>query len=723
MQKAGLGILAMAVSAVLLFTPAAAFARGEEAAEYLAGQGVIQGDEMGELRLSEPITRAEMAKLTVLSAGREVGQETPNFADVAKTHWASAYIAAAVSGGFVNGFEDGTFQPDSPVTYEQAAKMVMRAFGVAELAYPQGYITSGLELGYLDGIPAVLERDAARGDVARLLYNAIRIRQEKAAEEKAVQNYTGKKVDTLPMPYPTGSVSGGSGGGNNGTAPLFLNEAADISIAKSEMLLPVGETYYNTEEYDREEENGFKNVRTSPLSTFSIDVDTASYSNMRRYLSQGQLPPLGAVRTEEMINYFDYDYPPAEDGEPFSITAEIGECPWNPENRLALIALKGKEVAAEKMPPQNLVFLIDTSGSMYSQNKLPLVKQALGLLTDNLREEDRIAIVTYAGSAGVALPSTPGSEKETIKNAVYCLEAGGSTAGGAGLSLAYKIAGQNKTDGNNRIILCSDGDFNVGISSTSELEAFVAEQRNSGIYLSTLGFGMGNYKDNRMETLADKGNGNYAYIDNVKEAKKVLVDDVTKTLFTVAEDVKLQIEFNPQVISEYRLVGYENRRLNNEDFDNDKKDAGEMGAGHTVTALYELVPSGGQEVETGLKFQQSADVPSGECMYVKIRYKNPGETESELVERIVSEEAEQTGPSESFRFSAAVAQFGMLLNESEFAGSANYDSIIELAEGALGEDRFGLRAEFVTLAGMARYLERKPIGEQQTEHIRPYVVE
>ncbi len=350
---------------------------------------------------------------------------------------------------------------------------------------------------------------------------------------------------------------------------------------------------YNTEEYSNISENGFHKVSDDPLSTFSIDVDAASYSNVRRYLNSNQLPPAGAVRTEEMINYFRYQYPPPAGKDPFSINTEISDCPWNKDNKLVLIGLQGKNIPMENLPASNLVFLIDVSGSMLSENKLPLVKASMKMLTDQLREKDKISIVVYAGNAGLVLPTTNGSEKTKIKTAIDALEAGGSTAGGAGIELAYKTAQENfMHEGNNRIILCTDGDFNIGASSNDDMVRLIEKERTKGIYLSILGFGMGNYKDSKMEQLADKGNGNYAYIDGINEAKKVLVNEFGGTLFTIAKDVKLQIEFNPNKVAGYRLIGYEDRLLNKEDFNDDKKDAGELGSGHTVTALYEIIPAG-----------------------------------------------------------------------------------------------------------------------------------
>src|SRR5579862_9522077 len=350
---------------------------------------------------------------------------------------------------------------------------------------------------------------------------------------------------------------------------------------------------FNTEEYDAIIENPFLNAIQNPLSTFSIDVDAGSYSNVRRFLQNGQLPPTGAVRIEELINYFHYEYPQPSNDDPFSINTEVGTCVWNPQHQLVMIGLQGKKIPTENLPASNLVFLIDVSGSMMEPEKLPLVQKSLKMLVDQLREQDRVSLVVYAGNAGLVLPSTPGSEKIKIKNAIDALEAGGSTAGGAGIQLAYKVASQHFIrNGNNRIILCTDGDFNVGPSSDSELFDIIDKEKKTGVFLTVLGYGMGNYKDAKMEKLADKGNGNHAYIDNEMEAKKVLVNEFGGTLFTIAKDVKLKIEFNPAIVQAYRLIGYENRMLNKEDFNNDSKDAGELGSGHTVTAVYEIIPVG-----------------------------------------------------------------------------------------------------------------------------------
>jgi len=471
---------------------------------------------------------------------------------------------------------------------------------------------------------------------------------------------------------------------------------------------------FNTEDYDRIYENPFLEVTKNPLSTFSIDVDAASYSNMRRFINNSQLPPADAVRIEELINYFNYDYPQPTGKHPFSFTSEISTCPWQKEHKLLHIGLQGKKINLEKMPPSNLVFLLDVSGSMNAPNKLPLLKSSFRLLVKQLRKEDRVSIVVYAGAAGLVLPPKSGDDKETILKAIENLQAGGSTAGGQGIKLAYETAKENLIkNGNNRIILASDGDFNVGVSSNAELVRLIESKRDQGIFLTILGFGMGNYKDSKMEQLADKGNGNYAYIDNILEAKKVLVSEMGGTLLTIAKDVKIQIEFNPTKVKAYRLIGYENRRLRAEDFNDDKKDAGELGAGHSVTALYELIPTGTaanlSEVDK-LKYQESkvktSAKKSAELATIKFRYKPPKESVSKLIEVPIKDKAlELKETSNNFRFSAAVAGFGMLLRNSKHKGDFTFDKVKELAKKSTGADEAGYRHEFIRLVEKSALLK------------------
>ena len=471
----------------------------------------------------------------------------------------------------------------------------------------------------------------------------------------------------------------------------------------------------NTEDYDPIIENTFLSAVDDPLSTFSIDVDRAAYSNVRRFLTNGMLPPPGAVRIEEMINYFDYDYPQPSNGDPFCINTEIAPCPWNPRHQLIHIGLQGKTIPLENLPPSNLVFLIDVSGTMDEPNKLPLVQASLKLLTRQLRPQDKVAIVVYAGSAGLVLPSINGDHKAKINEAINELEAGGSTAGGAGIELAYKIATENFiSGGNNRMILATDGDFNVGPSSDDELIELIEKKRKSGIFLSVLGYGMGNYKDNKMQQLADKGNGNHAYIDNISEARKVLVSEFGGTLFTIAKDVKIQIEFNPEKVQAYRLVGYENRMLAAADFNDDKKDAGELGSGHRVTALYEIIPVGAKDSFVRsvdpLKYQTGKRIAtgSGEVMTIKLRYKIPDEETSRLTMKIVPDENKTVAStSDNFRFAAAVAEFGLLLRNSSYIQEGNYEQVIDVAKSARGTDQNGYRAEFISLVESAVSLAKK----------------
>jgi Ca-activated chloride channel family protein len=481
---------------------------------------------------------------------------------------------------------------------------------------------------------------------------------------------------------------------------------------------PAYDTYYeqNSEEYAGIVENAFQRPLDQPLSTFSIDVDAASYSNVRRMLNMGQLPPADAVRIEEMVNYFNYDYAEPTDEHPFAIHTEMSDAPWNKKHKLVMIGLQGKRIPTENLPASNLVFLIDVSGSMSSANKLPLVQSSMKMLTDQLRPQDRVSIVVYAGAAGVVLEPTAGDKKTKIKEAIDQLQAGGSTAGGAGIKLAYKLARENfAKEGNNRVILCTDGDFNVGESSDDAMEKLIEKERESGIFLTVLGYGMGNYKDSKMQKLADKGNGNHAYIDGMSEARKVLVNEFGGTLFTIAKDVKLQIEFNPARVQAYRLIGYENRLLAAEDFNDDKKDAGELGSGHTVTALYEIVPVGVESSALGsvdpLKYQKNkAPAPvsdSNDWMTVKFRYKQPDGNKSRLLERILTQEPIMLSKtSDNFRFAAAVAEMGLLLRDSKHKADASFDQVIQLAKAARGRDEQGYRAEFVRLVESAGSLAK-----------------
>ena len=471
-----------------------------------------------------------------------------------------------------------------------------------------------------------------------------------------------------------------------------------------------GDTYAHTPE------NAFFAAATAPLSTFGLDVDNASYANVRRFLNEGQLPPRDAVRVEEMLNYFQYQYPAPAAGsaDPVRLSTELAVCPWNPAHQLARIGVQARRIETASLPPANLVFLVDVSGSMMEDDRLPLVQAGLKLLVQQLRPQDHVALVVYAGAAGLVLPPTPGSQKQVIIDAIDRLQAGGSTAGGAGLRLAYSTARQYfQKEANNRVILASDGDFNVGESSEAAMEQLITTERETGVFLTVLGCGRGNLRDSQMELLADKGNGNYAYLDNLDEARRVLVAQFGGTLFTVAQDAKLQVEFNPARVAHYRLVGYENRLLAAEDFNNDRKDAGDLGAGHTVTALYEIVPVGSpQPLIDPLRYSTTAGLvaglgggPSGEILTVKLRYKQPQGLTSQLLTQPLTGAAHALSvASPDFRFAAAVAQFGLLLRQSEQRGTATYAATATLAEAARGTDADGYRAEFVRLVRLAEGL-------------------
>lgn len=470
----------------------------------------------------------------------------------------------------------------------------------------------------------------------------------------------------------------------------------------------------NTESYSGMAENNYRKVSQEPLSTFSIDVDRASYSNVRRFINQGQLPPADAVRIEEMINYFDYEYDAPSGDDPVNIFTEITDSPFNEGNLILHVGVKAKSLEKKDLPPSNLVFLIDVSGSMNQSNKLPLLKSSLKMLVQELGDNDKVAIVVYAGAAGLVLESTSGSKKRDINAAIDRLNAGGSTAGGEGINLAYDVAmTQLIEQGNNRVILATDGDFNVGASSDVEMEKLIEDKRNQGIFLTVLGFGMGNYKDSKMEILADKGNGNYAYIDNITEANKTLVKEYASTLHTVAKDVKIQVEFNPANVAEYRLIGYENRMLESEDFNNDKKDAGEMGLGHVVTALYEIVPVGktSKKIDPLKYVTTEKEIPAGiltnEIATLKLRYKEPSQLESRLITEVIRKSnSPLKSASNNLRWSLSIAGFGMLLRGSEHAGNANYDLIIKLAQSAIGKDDDGYRREAAQLMKNASLLEK-----------------
>jgi len=558
---------------------------------------------------------------------------------------------------------------------------------------------------------------------------AFRVVLKVGAVSEAVTVVAGTEVVQTQSATVSGSGSGrgaGVGGGNYRPeakavaapppvgAPAALQEQLSRSDLQHRVI--VSHQPYDTASYAAIEENKFRGVIDFPLSTFSVDVDTASYANIRRFLNGSQLPPGDAVRVEELINYFKYDYPAPKGDAPVAITTEVASCPWNPKHKLALIGLRAKPIEQRNTPPRNLTFLLDVSGSMMPANRLPLVKTAMQMLVDTLRPEDRVSIVTYAGNSGLALKPTPGDKKATINAAIEQLHAGGSTNGASGIQLAYDLASENVVkDGVNRVILATDGDFNVGITSQSELTRLIESKRQSGIFLSVLGVGESNLKDSTMEMLADKGNGNYSYLDSLQEARRVLIAEAGSTFVTVAKDVKLQIEFNPRFAAAYRLVGYENRMLRKEDFNNDLKDAGEMGAGHTVTALYEIVPAG-ESIPNGgvdpLKYQQPVEPPartiatnSTELMNIKVRYKAPDGDSSKLLEFPVRENGSRM--TANLGFAASVAQFGLLLRNSEFRGEATWDKTLSLAREHRGNDPDGYRAEFARLIDLASALAQR----------------
>jgi Ca-activated chloride channel family protein len=513
----------------------------------------------------------------------------------------------------------------------------------------------------------------------------------------------GSKSDQTPV---NGQIAQPAPHSNAGSANMSGTLAKEMAEGEAR----------SAESYSKIDENPFLEAARAPLSTFSIDVDTASYSNTRRFLTEGRLPPKDAVRIEELINYFSYDYPQPAGSAPFSVTTEVADCPWSAKHKLVHIGLQGKRVSTEDMPPANLVFLLDVSGSMNAPDKLPLVKSALRMLAGQLTARDRVAIVVYAGSSGLALDSTPGDRKGEIIGALDRLQAGGSTNGGQGIQLAYRIAQDNFIQGGtNRVILATDGDFNVGVTGDDALVRLIEEKRRGGVFLSVFGFGTGNLNDSMMEKLADKGNGNYAYIDGEAEARKALGESVGGTLITIAKDVKIQVEFNPRLVAGYRLIGYENRLLADRDFNDDTKDAGEIGAGHTVTALYEIVPAG-QKVENpdvdDLKYAQAPQPTEGaganELLTVKLRYKEPDGDESKpLSVGVVSSEGSYRNASENFKFASSVAEFGMLLRGSRYKGQSSYDGALDLARASTGADLRGYRAEFVKLVETARSLSER----------------
>lgn len=679
----------------------------DPAVERFQEQGILVGDETGDLRLDQPITRAEFSRL-VWETGlvQESGEQEKTFTDVSASHWGYAFISRMAASGLLCGDPEGTFRPEDSITLLEAERIGLRILNNGDPMLNLSVVdcaARAIDSNLLLNVTALQEEAITRKDAVCLLYQVM--------EEKKEQEISDDFVFSAPL---AGYGAAGGGGTNSFSGGMTMETSEDggSSSASSAVMggcyAPIPMPYVPVEEpfgedYASVEEGGFHSPSLSPLSTFSIDTDTASYSNMRRFLLSGQIPPKGSVRIEELINYFDYETLPPQDGAPFGVTTEVGECPWNREHLLARISIQGEELSRQQRQPQNLVFLIDVSGSMYSKNKLPLVKKSMNLLLEQLDERDSVSLVTYASGTRVVLEGVSGDQKEVIRQAINNLVAGGGTAGADGLALAYRQAEANRKEGNNRIILCTDGDFNIGPSSNAEMKDLVTRYREQNIFISVLGFGIGNYKDSRLEILADNGNGNYYYIDNLKEAKKVLADEMTQTLYTIARDVKIQTEFNPQTVSQYRLVGYENRMLQAEDFENDQKDAGELGAGSSVTALYEIIP--GTSDQADLRYQSAEASGSSDLFLLKIRYQQPQGSESRLLEFPVgAQPQEQT--SDDFRFAAAVAELGMLLNQSEYSGSASYDQVLSLARGARGEDPFGYRGELISLVDLLKIIDQ-----------------
>lgn len=588
---------------------------------------------------------------------------------------------------------------------------------VIEVSYT-GYASQRIDVTCKDSLRIVLVNGYMLSGVEVLAYKVPLIEQNNTTQGGIT---TAKKIRNLPtrnISAIAGTTAGMASGkrsklnmrGSRSTATDYYLDGIRVSSGKNIKSNSPPSTFdheLSTEDYSEIIENQFHSPEDAPLSTFSVDVDAAAYSNMRRFLTAGQRPPKDAIRVEELINYFDYEYPQPTGDLPIAVFGEVAECPWASGHKLVHIGIQGKAIPTDDLPASNLVFLIDVSGSMLAENKLPLVIASFTLLVEQLREKDRVAIVVYASASGLVLPSIPGNKRKEIIEALEKLQAGGSTAGADGINLAYKVALENFIPGgNNRVILATDGDFNVGVSSDAALVELIEKKRESGVFLSVLGYGMGNYKDNKMQELSSHGNGNHAYVDNITEARKVFVSEFGGTLFTIAKDVKIQVEFNPAKVAAYRLIGYENRLLQDEDFNNDKKDAGEIGSNHSVTALYEIIPAG---METALlkpvddlKYQKTKEIRStthsDELMTVKFRYKAPGGNTSQLIEHVINDvENRFDQTSENFRFSASVASFGMLMLESEFAGDAGLEDVIAWASTSLGEDKQGYRKEFLGL--------------------------
>lgn len=647
-----------------------------------------------------PLARAGTIEGTVTDSAS--GRPVPN-AHVVVIGTAHSAVADSLGEFRIAGIAAGSYDIRAAfVGYRPVERKSVRVFNDSTTTLHLTLVASAVELQQL----TVVAADRAL------------VPRDQVTSKQLVPGSYGQRVTVAANSFDDASVTTGATSAEFGSAQGGVVGITGRST-DGRRLVRAPDRAFNTEGYARIVDNPFLAAAVNPLSTFSIDVDRASYSNVRRFIQSGRQPPPDAVRLEEMVNYFPYDNPAPEAGsrDPFTITTEVTSAPWQPANRLVRIALQARRVDTRDLPPSNLVFLIDVSGSMQAPNKLALVKRALGMLVEQLREQDRVALVVYAGAAGLVLPSTSGADKEAIRRAIEGLEAGGSTAGGAGITLAYGVAREHRiTGGNNRVILATDGDFNIGASSDAEMERLIEEQRQHGVFLTVLGFGMGNYKDSKLETLADKGNGNYAYIDSEMEARKTLVSEFGGTLLTVAKDVKIQVEFNPALVQGYRLLGYENRALRAEDFADDRKDAGEIGAGHAVTALYEVVPTGVESPVAirgidSLRYQPASMVRNsrgrGELLYVKVRYKAPDADTSQLLTHPVPDRVRPA--SSEMRFASAVAAFGMILRGSEYRGSATLDDVTRLARSGLGRDAEGYRADFLTLVDAYRKLV--PVAE------------
>lgn len=587
-----------------------------------------------------------------------------------------------------------------------------------DVSYP-GAETHRIDIVGKDSVVVVLKFGVMLNSIEVKAYKVPLVEQDNSTQgglmtTEQIRNLPTKNINAIAATTAGASATDGSSvnirGSRSNATDYYLDGVRVTGKAQKEKPGQAPKTnheVYNREDYGLIVENAFQNPEKEPLSTFSVDVDAASYANMRRFLTSNQLPPKDAIRIEEMVNYFDYDYPQPAGDKPIAIITEVSKCPWNTKHKLVHIGIQGKEIPLHDLPASNLVFLLDVSGSMNETNKLPLVISSFKILTEQLRAIDRVAIVVYAGSSGLVLPSTPGDRKKEILEALEQLRAGGSTAGAAGIQQAYAVAMENFIEGgNNRVILATDGDFNVGVSGDAELVELIEKKRESGVFLTVLGFGIGNYMDNKMQMLADHGNGNHGYVDNLTEAKKVFVNEFGGTLFTIAKDVKIQVEFNPTLVSGYRLIGYENRLLAAEDFNDDKKDAGEIGSNHTVTALYEIIPAGDEFASNQpideLKYQKTKKPAfvsyAGELLTVKFRYKDPDGDISKLIEHVIRDtDQDFESRSVDFRFSAAVASFGMVLRESAYAGSATLEDITNWASHSIGDDLHGYRKEFLSL--------------------------